>query len=301
MARATYYFFYALSLLPLWVLYGLADFFYLILFYVTGYRKEVVLKNLQHSFPQKSDAELKIIRRRFYRCFMQNWIETIKLMSISRTAFDKRVTANWDVIKTLYEKHPRIQLLMGHCFNWEWACASCSLQQPYLLLPVYLMVSNPAMDQLFLRIRSRFGAKPVRAGELARQLIPYRNTKYILGLLADQSPPGPLNAYWVNFMHQPTAFLKGPEKNARAAGIPIAYISVQRLKRGHYHIHTELFCMDPSATKEGELTKIYAQRLEQEIVARPHTYLWSHKRWKFKWANQYEKLWVDPLVKIPRE
>jgi Kdo2-lipid IVA lauroyltransferase/acyltransferase len=301
MIRLTYYFFYTLSLLPLWVLYGLADFFYLILFYIVGYRKEVVWKNLKNSFPEKGDAALKLIRRRFYRCFMQNWIETIKLMSISQKSLDKRMTANWDAVEQLYEKHPRIQILLGHCFNWEWGCANASLHQPYLLLPVYLLVSNKAMDELFIKIRSRFGAKPVRAGEMARHLLPFRNTKYMLALLADQSPPGSTNAYWVNFMHQPTAFLKGPERNARAANVPVVYLGIRRLKRGYYHIHTELFCEHPADTKEGELTKRYAQRLEQEIIATPHTYLWSHKRWKIKWDKKYEKGWVDPLVKMPRE
>lgn len=301
MIRATYYFFYTLSLLPLWALYGLADFFYLILFYIMGYRKEVVWKNLKNSFPEKSDADLRTIRRRFYRCFMQNWIETIKLMSISRKTLDKRMTADWNIVMQLYEKYPRIQILMGHCFNWEWGCANASMHQPYLLLPVYLMVSNTAMDELFVAIRSRFGAKPVRAGEMARQMLPFRNSKYMLALLADQSPPGPFQAYWVNFMHQPTPFLKGPERNARAADVPVVYLSIRRLKRGYYHIHTELFCEQPAATKEGELTKQYALRLEQEIRAAPHTYLWSHKRWKLKWDKKYEKFWVDPLVKVPRE
>src|SRR4051812_25626775 len=97
MYRLTYYFFYALSLLPFWVLYGMADFFCLILFDIVGYRKEVVANNLRNAFPEKTEEELKRIRRRFFRCFMQNWVETIKLLSISKSAINKRITTNWDV------------------------------------------------------------------------------------------------------------------------------------------------------------------------------------------------------------
>ncbi len=297
MTRLTYYFFYALSLLPLWVLYGLSDFFFLILFYIVGYRKKVVLTNLKNAFPEKNDAELKRIRRKFYRCFMQNWIETIKLLSIPTKSLNKRMTANWDVVKELYQKYPRIQILLGHNFNWEWACANTSLHQPYLTLPVYLHLNNKAMDALFVTIRSRFGARPVQAGEMAKQLLPYRNSQYMLALLADQRPPNPQQAYWVQFMNQPTPFIKGPERNARLGGTPVVYFSIKRLKRGYYHFEAELFCEDPAATSEGELTRRYARRLQQDIEASPHIYLWTHKRWKYNWETKYERLWKDDVPK----
>jgi Kdo2-lipid IVA lauroyltransferase/acyltransferase len=300
MIRLTYYFFYALSLLPLWVLYGIADFFYLVLFYLVGYRKKVVWTNLKNAFPRKTDKELRHIRRRFYRCFMQNWMETVKLLSISKRVLDDRTTYDWEAINSLYEEYPRIQILLGHCFNWEWSNASASIHLPYLPIPVYLQVSNKAMDQLFVTIRSRFGAKPVQAGEMARQLLPYRNSRFVLALLADQSPPKQQQAYWVNFMNQPTAFIKGPERNARASGMPVVFVSVKRTKRGHYHFGSELFCLNPAATAEGELTRRYARRLQEEIEESPHTYMWTHKRWKIRWEKKFQNLWVDDNP-IPKE
>lgn len=301
MYRLPYYFFYALSLLPLWVLYGLADFFYLIFFYIIGYRKEVVWKNLKHSFSEKPDAELKMIRRRFYRCFMQNWIETIKLISMGHKALEKRITGNWEVVKDLHTKHPRIQILVGHCFNWEWSNANACMYQPYQLINVYITPKSKAVDYLFVRLRKRFGAPLLQAGHMAKEMIPYRDMNYMLGLVADQSPPGPENAHWLQFMHQPTAFIKGPEKNARATGTPLVYLSVSRLRRGYYHISAELLTEFPSATTEGEITLRYARRLQKDIEASPHTYMWTHRRWKLKWNKKYENLWVDPLVKMPGE
>src|SRR6187200_1809910 len=93
-----YGFLYLISLLPFFILYGIADIIFLILFYVIGYRKEVVMSNLKQAFPEKPEAELKKIRRRFFRNFVDNWIETIKLISISKKAFDKRVTSNYKAI-----------------------------------------------------------------------------------------------------------------------------------------------------------------------------------------------------------
>ena len=300
MIRASYYFFYLLSLLPLWILYGLSDFFYLILFYIVGYRKEVVLRNLKNAFPNKNERELKIIRRRFYRCFMQNWIETIKLISMSRKALEKRITGNWEVVKDLHTKHPRIQILLGHCFNWEWGNANACMHQPYQLLNVYITPKSNAINYLFVRLRKRFGAGLLQAGHMAKEMLPYRDTSYMLGLVADQSPSSPERAYWLQFMHQPAGFIKGPEKNARATGTPLVYLSVSRLRRGYYHISAELLTEFPSATAEGEITMLYARRLQKDIEASPHTYMWTHRRWKLKWKKTYKNLWVDEKVKMPR-
>ena len=61
---------YLLSLLPLRVLYLLSDFFYFIIYRVAGYRKKVVLANLDIAFPEKPADEKKEIAKRFYKNFM---------------------------------------------------------------------------------------------------------------------------------------------------------------------------------------------------------------------------------------
>ncbi|MEI7803590.1 MAG: lipid A biosynthesis acyltransferase, partial [Bacteroidota bacterium] len=55
-----YPFLYLISLLPFWMLYGLSDFFYVVL-KLSGYRKKVVLTNLRNSFPEKTEQEILLI------------------------------------------------------------------------------------------------------------------------------------------------------------------------------------------------------------------------------------------------
>ena len=45
---------YLLSLLPLWVLYRVSDFFYLLAYHVVGYRTKLVRRHLTDSFPDKT-------------------------------------------------------------------------------------------------------------------------------------------------------------------------------------------------------------------------------------------------------
>ena len=76
-------FLYPLSLLPMRVLYVIADGFYALVYYVFGYRKKVVLQNLEAAFPEKTDKERKLIAKRFYHHFIDTFMETIKMLSCS--------------------------------------------------------------------------------------------------------------------------------------------------------------------------------------------------------------------------
>ncbi len=66
-SRILSFFIYLCSLLPFWALYLLSDILYYVLYYIVGYRREVVFKNLKKSFPEKSSDDLKRIEKLFYR------------------------------------------------------------------------------------------------------------------------------------------------------------------------------------------------------------------------------------------
>ncbi len=93
---------YPLALLPLRVLYLLSDLAYLILYRIIGYRKEVVMDNLQHAFPEKTDEEIKSICEKFYKSFCDQWIETLKLLAMSDSELQRRMTVDWEVLDQLY-------------------------------------------------------------------------------------------------------------------------------------------------------------------------------------------------------
>ena len=79
----TYPIIWLLSLLPMKILYLLSDFLYLIFFYIIGYRKKVVLGNLQLAFPKKELDELRTIQKKFFKHFTDIFIESIKAFTIS--------------------------------------------------------------------------------------------------------------------------------------------------------------------------------------------------------------------------
>jgi KDO2-lipid IV(A) lauroyltransferase len=286
-------FLYIVSLLPFFILYGIADLTFVILYLIIGYRKEVVMKNLRNAFPEKEEKELKLIARKFYRNFIDNWIETIKLLSISKKALNKKVTGNPGVFDELYKTGKAVQLNLGHFFNWEIMTLHAGINQPYTFLTVYFPQTTPVMNKLFLHLRGRWGNPQLPSTDMARAIIPWRRKQYLLALGADQSPAHPQAGYWLYFMNQPTVFLKGPEKFARIQNVPVLMMTTTRPRRGHYHFDYFLLAEDPGQLPDGELIRRYVRHLEENIRLQPEIYLWSHKRWKHTWKKEYEKLWMD--------
>ena len=64
-------------------------------------------------------------------------------------------------------------------------------------------------------------------------------------------------------------------------------------KRGKYKFETEVLVEDVSNLKEGELTRLYRDKLEETIRQNPDNYLWSHRRWKLIYKSDYEEKWID--------
>ncbi|HTS43568.1 MAG TPA: hypothetical protein VMH01_04170 [Puia sp.] len=295
---------YAISLLPMPVLYLLSDGVYVLLYYMIGYRKKVVKDNLMIAFPEKTDEERRKIMKDFYRNFVDNFIEMLKLFSASKNFILQSFEIdNPEVYEKLYKENRKCQLHLGHTFNWEIAGMVMPLRTLYTFIVIYMPLGNKILDRVFFRMRSRTGTVFVPATQTRKSLVPYRNSLYMLALVADQAPGSPSNAHWLNFFGRPTPFVKGPERGARTGNIPPLFIYFYKPKRGHYRARIEVGSLNPSETQEGELTRNYVRFLERSIREQPALWLWSHRRWKHEWKEEYSELWMDkdPMPSIPRK
>lgn len=291
---------YLLALLPFGVLYLLSNITARILHDVVRYRRAVVEENLRLSFPEKTAAELDQITRRFYRAFCDNWLETIRLMSMRKAAFRKRVSGNFELFENLAASGKPVCMATAHFFNWEFLNAALCLFQPIPVICVYMPIRNGNTNRLFQHIRGRFGAHLMPSTQLARAIIPWRKKQYIIGLVSDQSPGNPASAYWMQFLNRPTCFVSGPERNAQVLGQHLVYCRITRPTRGHYHFEFELLNISSEmAETPGAVTRLLARKTEQDIRENPDNYLWSHRRWKHAWKPEYAPQWIDEPVAIP--
>ena len=291
--KLIYWFLYSFSLLPMRVLYFISDVAYVFLFKVAGYRKKVVMTNLETAFPGKSVAERNIIAAEFYRNLCDTFIETIKLLSLPAEKFDKMYSLDIGECNRLVDEGLQLQVHSGHQMNWEFAHLAFARKIKTLWVGVYMRITNPHMDKLFLRIRSRFNSHMVSAQDFGKEMRHIYGKQYALALIADQNPGWPKNSYWLNFFGRPAPFMAGPEKGATRNGTAVVFVNFIKVRRGYYRFEPIIVTEDASGMKEGELTLMYRDFLENSIKAQPSNYLWSHRRWKFSFQPEYSRRWID--------
>jgi KDO2-lipid IV(A) lauroyltransferase len=277
---------YLLSLLPWRVLYFISDGFYGLVYYVIGYRKKVVMKNLHIAFPAKTEKERVRIAKDFYHNFTDTFIETIKLLSVSDKEFDKRFTSNIEVVNDLYDTEKNAQIFTGHFFNWEFANLGFAKKAKLPLVFVYLPLGNKAFNKIIVDLRVRYGSIMLSATEFKQTFKSLVKGRYALGLAADQNPGSPDNAYWVPFFNRLTPFVPGPEKGAKANNMACIFGHFYKVKRGYYHFEFEIMTIMPDSFEPGELTCLYVNLLEKAIRKCPANYLWSHRRWKYEFDEE---------------
>lgn len=275
----TYPFIYFVSILPFRALYLLSDG----LCYglrLSGYRKKVILKNLQNSFPEKTQAEIQLICKAYYRYLCDLILETLRTLRMSETESKQRCAFHVPAWLTkLQEEKKSFIIVMGHYGNWEWAGPSFSLNTGFQLVVIYRPLSNIYFEKMMCSMRTRFGTRITPVNLTLRDMVANRKDLTATAFIADQTATKD-HAYWMTFLNQDTAVFTGPEKLAIKFNYPVVYMNVQRPRRGYYEVFPELLIENPSLAKENEITEMFMARLEEEILRDPIPWLWSHRRWK---------------------
>lgn len=275
----TYPFIYLIAVLPFGAIYRLSDFLYHLL-WLSGYRKAVVYKNLRNSFPDKSKQEIEAIAKSYFRYLCDLILETLKTLRMSDVESKERCMfhqAAW--LDKFKAEGKSFIIVMGHYGNWEWAGPSFTLNTGFQLVVIYRPLSNIYFEKMMCTMRTRFGTRITPVNLTLRDMVANRGSVTATAFIADQTATKK-NAYWTTFLNQDTAVFTGPEKLATKFNYPVVYMNMQRPKRGYYEVYPELLISDSKSTTENEISEVFMQRLEKEIIRNPSIWLWSHRRWK---------------------
>lgn len=287
---------YLFSLLPFFILYLFSDLVYVLLYHVFAYRKKVVMYNLSIAFPGKSLTQKKAIARQFYKNLVDTFIETIKMISMSEKAFDKRCTIDIEAVNELAVKGKSIQLHSGHQMNWEYANWVFAKHLAVQWIGVYQPIANKTMNKIFFDMRSRFKTRLVSTREFKTTMHTLFKSQYSIGLAADQNTSRE-TGYWMYFFSRPAPFIMGPDKGALKNNTAVVFVNFVKKKRGHYHFETTVIAETTIGYQPGELTRLYRDFLEESISKQPDNYLWTHRRWRHEYSSELEKLWTDTRQK----
>lgn len=281
------------ALLPLRVLYVFADILYVLVYHIVRYRRKLVRKNLTNSFPKKTEQEIIKLEKQFYHHFCDYFFETIKLLHISDEEMRARMEfhGHKELAKIMKDNKSCV-LYMGHYGNWEWITSiGLHLPKEMVKAQIYQRISSKSFDEIFKKIRTRFNSLNIERKETMRSIIKLRNQQkqVIIGFISDQRPPRYYDQYWTTFVNQDSLFLTGTERIARQAKYAVAYLDIEKTKRGHYKGTFSIISPDASQESEFAITEMYVRKLEETILRNPAYYLWTHNRWKFSKKKESDK------------
>lgn len=280
------FFLYILALLPLRVLYGISTLLYGLIYHVLGYRKRVVRENLTNSFPEKTQAEIRLIEKKFYKYFCDLVVEIVKMPLLSKKELQQRYTfRNIDLFTKKLDKGESVIVCSAHYGNWEWGMLALGLELASPRYIIYKPLNNEVFDQWFYRMRARFGNTPVSMQQTLRSVVNSKQETSAFFFASDQTPVRNPSNHWLEFLHQPTVVFSGPEKIARQTNRPVYYLNVTVTGRGYYEVDCIEIAASPNACLPHQITATQFQLLEQNIKSVPQYWLWSHKRWKHKPEN----------------
>lgn len=282
-----------LSLLPFRLLYIISYGFRFLLWTVVGYRRKVVLYNLQKAFPHHTKEQNKKIALKFYKHLADLIFETIALVTVRKSSMRKKILLTEESRNLLNRYHAQGRsaiMALGHYGNWEWMGPAINLMNNGQLVSAYRRLRIKPFDYLLKKTRLRFYRKLVPSEQLLRKMVSMKSAgePAIFAMLADQWPP-PGTAYWIQFLGQDTPFFTGPEKLGKKLDHPVLFCSIRKTGRGRYSMHIEELSVNPRSEPEMEITRRYVKLLEAEICHAPEYWLWSHRRWKWQRPLEQQK------------
>ena len=242
-----------------------------------GLRRGTIRQNLRRSFPGTSEAQRERIRNEF----VTRQSELLAEFDYARVMDADELRARVQLVDRagVLAGQVKLVLVCGHQCNFEWALLRMSLELDPGLIGIYKPMGNAWAERYFLAVRSKFGARMLPSKAIRHEIGVIRDAR-ALGLVADQVPRTSPERHWTTFLHQDTAFFKGPERMARLLRAQIVYVSMRRCARGRYEIEFKPLTVTGEKPASGVPTERYARVLERDITADPAGWWWSHRRWK---------------------
>lgn len=273
----------ALTRVPLSLLYGFGALMYFVAFHVMHWRRDRAEHDIANAFPEKNRAERAAIVRGAYRNLADTLMETFWGFGASAEAIRKRVTfENPELVTACMDAKQSVILLTAHYGNWEWLSLAAGAQFDMTIDVVYQPQRVAAFDSFLREARARFGSRFIPRKEFIFDLMSRADKARTYALIADQTPKKNDPKQWTDFLNQETAFFTGAGKIAQFLDATVFYVSMRRVRRGHYSVRLWEIDAPPYGPGADKLVvERYARNLERDIRESPADWLWLQKKWKY--------------------
>jgi KDO2-lipid IV(A) lauroyltransferase len=270
-----------LAVLPLPWLYALCGVLAWIARVVLRLRWKITCENLRACFPHWNARQLRQMAAANYRHFGQLAAELLAATRMQEQDLLARVEIrNLQLPREWLARGRPVLLLAAHQSNWDWGMYAVRAALGFPVDVAYKRLKSPAADRALTHMRQRWGVHLVLAKDLLADLLRRRHEVRAIAMLADQSPRTSERQHWLQFLGRDTAFYAGPEQMARATRYDAIYVSLRRVRRGHYLAECVPLAEGTEALAPGEFTERYVRLVEKDVLAAPAEWTWGHRRWK---------------------
>jgi KDO2-lipid IV(A) lauroyltransferase len=262
----------------------------LLLFSLLRRERNLAIDNIRDSlsyFGQHHDWDTATvlpaeIARRTFANMGRSFSEVLKLYCGLGNAIINGVTIRgWEHFIAARDKGKGVIFATGHCGNWELMAIAFGVRH----VPVSVVARRQRhefVNEMFERLRRRFGNSVIYASGAARRAFSTLRTGGIVGILIDQVVP-PEGGCLIEFLGRRAWVTTMPALIAAKTLSPILPIFIHR--EGGEHVITIHPAIEVTRDTEGNpdiirVTDLMTKAIEIQIAAHPDEWLWMYKRWK---------------------
>jgi Kdo2-lipid IVA lauroyltransferase/acyltransferase len=250
--------------------------------------RRIALDNLAIAFGrEKSPAERKAIARASFGHFVRTALDSIKFTgySVERICSLADVEGRENLVQAL-AMGKGVLIFSAHYGNWEVAPSVLSAYGP--VSAVARALDNRLIERDLLRLRRRQGASIIYKSGAGRHVIQALAQGGMVGIVVDQNVLRG-QAVFVDFFGRAAATTPGLAGLHFKSGAPLLPMFCH--PRGPRYLLRILppVMIEPAGCREEDVLKatgIYTKMIEEQIRREPEPWLWIHKRWNTRPADE---------------
>jgi KDO2-lipid IV(A) lauroyltransferase len=248
------------------------------------WRRDRAELDLANALPERSADDRARILRDAYRNLADTLVESFWGFGALPAAISERVRfENPELVGECVAANRSVVLLTAHYGNWEWLSLAAGVRFGISIDVVYQKQKIESVDEFLCEARGRFGSRFIPREEFIFDLMSHAGPR-AYALIADQTPKHKNDPrHWTRFLGQQTAFFRGAGKIAQFLDARVLYVTMRRVRRGHYAVRLTTLAEPPYESDANEMiVERYAQALEKDVRASPADWLWFQNKWKIK-------------------
>ena len=278
-----------INIIPLKAGLWLAGFIGRVVFAVLPRERRKMRDNLKNAFPEKKDAEIEKISKEVFSNLCRNAVELASFRKLTPRTLDKWVTSDgaYEKIDRALSKGKGVIMLASHFGNWELISAYFTLRG-YDGTVIARRIYFHKYDEFINRLRHYVGVGVIYRDDSPKKILRVLKKNAMLGILADQDVDS-IDGVFVDFFGRPAYTPKAPVALALASGAPIIPCFMIKEKGGHRLVLEDPVELEEKSDKQETIkfnTQKWSRIVESYIRRYPEQWVWMHRRWKTKPAEQ---------------